>query len=605
MKKGLFKLFGLVIALVLIGSVNKVSASTSLPSEFKDAPKSVTVDAYDSRYGSRIRVNYTMTNEFKKLLEKDDDISYDAQIDWKFSENDDWKYSDEWDQAEKKVSSSSWEFVDSYISLSDMGGSDFLFDFDNEEDSSWYEEGYSEAGWSSVVPKKYLIKLKRLEADEEEYTSIDWNKVSVDIRVRFYARQWDSDLDEDVYVFTPWSDVVTYGNFSKDYDNIDNLLENPDFEYGIKGWKDPDKVWGPEISESSYTAQHGRFFVWGINSSELEEDKDGVARTRIYQDVSLENYKADETVVFNTLLCNYDQAPHDMGKVTLVFYDKDGKSIESYSQSQRNPNWNSQTIICSIPEGAVKVRVNLWAYRYVGSDIDAYYDYCSLVVKPEKINPVIVTESKNKSTAKKGDKIQLKAYNKKTSDASDYTWSSSYNTAATVDANGLVTFHTDAEDGVAIYAKDNNSGVTGVYWFNSNEETNAKAEEINDGSGKGDNGSDTGDSGSNIGDNGSGTSTIDKPVAAKLKKVSKAKKAFTAKWAKVKGVDGYEIQYSLNKKMKDAVVVDVDDAKATSKKITDLKGGKKYYVQIRTYIVVDGKKVYSDWSKVKKVKTKK
>jgi len=57
--------------------------------------------------------------------------------------------------------------------------------------------------------------------------------------------------------------------------------------------------------------------------------------------------------------------------------------------------------------------------------------------------------------------------------------------------------------------------------------------------------------------------------------------------------------------MKDAVVVDVAGAKATSKKITGLKGGKKYYVQIRTYKVVDGKKVYSDWSKAKAVKTKK
>ena len=57
--------------------------------------------------------------------------------------------------------------------------------------------------------------------------------------------------------------------------------------------------------------------------------------------------------------------------------------------------------------------------------------------------------------------------------------------------------------------------------------------------------------------------------------------------------------------MKDAVVVDVNSAKTTSKKITELKGGKKYYVQIRTYKIVDGEKIYSDWSKAKAVKTKK
>ncbi len=585
MKKGLLKLFGLLTVLVLLGSVNKVSASTvALPTELEEAPESVTVDTQGCKFKSKIRVTYAMTNELKILLEKDDYITYNAQIDWKFSNGDVWKYSEEWDKAEKRVDGSEWEFVNSKLYLNDEGGSDYLFDFDNKEDSDWYDEGCAGQGWSSVVPEKYLIDLKRVEGDDKKYTTIDWNTISVDIRVRFYASQYDNDLSDYVYVFTPWSEVVTFGNFSKDYENIDNLLENPDFEYGIEGWTDPDKVWGLEVDESYYYAQHGRFYTWGVNSSDVRRDDDGVARTRIYQDVSLKNYKADETIVFNTLLCNYDQPPHDMGKVTLEFFDKKENIIESYSQSQRNPNWNSQTIICSIPEGAVKVRVSLWAYRYVGSDIDAYYDYCSLVVKPEKINPVIVTESKNISTAKQGDTIQLKAYNKKSSKASDYTWSSSYNTAATVDENGLVTFHTDAEDGVAIYAKDNNSGVTGVYWFNSNEESNAKAEDVDDGS---------------------GTSTVEKPTAAKLKKVAKAKKAFTAKWAKVKGANGYEIQYSLNKKMKDATVVTVDSAKTTSKKITGLKGGKKYYVQIRTYKGVDGKKVYSDWSKAKSVKTKK
>ncbi len=585
MKKGLLKLFGLLTVLVLLGSVNKVSASTvALPTELEEAPESVTVDTQGCKFKSKIRVTYAMTNELKILLEKDDYITYNAQIDWKFSNGDVWKYSEEWDKAEKRVDGSEWEFVNSKLYLNDEGGSDYLFDFDNKEDSDWYDEGCAGQGWSSVVPEKYLIDLNRVEGDDKKYTTIDWNTISVDIRVRFYASQYDNDLSDYVYVFTPWSEVVTFGNFSKDYENIDNLLENPDFEYGIEGWTDPDKVWGLEVDESYYYAQHGRFYTWGVNSSDVRRDDDGVARTRIYQDVSLKNYKADETIVFNTLLCNYDQPPHDMGKVTLEFFDKKENIIESYSQSQRNPNWNSQTIICSIPEGAVKVRVSLWAYRYVGSDIDAYYDYCSLVVKPEKINPVIVTESKNISTAKQGDTIQLKAYNKKSSKASDYTWSSSYNTAATVDENGLVTFHTDAEDGVAIYAKDNNSGVTGVYWFNSNEESNAKAEDVDDGS---------------------GTSTVEKPTAAKLKKVAKAKKAFTAKWAKVKGANGYEIRYSLNKKMKDATVVTVDSAKTTSKKITGLKGGKKYYVQIRTYKVVDGKKVYSDWSKAKSVKTKK
>lgn len=42
----------------------------------------------------------------------------------------------------------------------------------------------------------------------------------------------------------------------------------------------------------------------------------------------------------------------------------------------------------------------------------------------------------------------------------------------------------------------------------------------------------------------------------------------------------------------------------TSKSITGLKAKKKYYVRMRTYKTVKGKKYYSDWSKVKGVRMK-
>ena len=55
------------------------------------------------------------------------------------------------------------------------------------------------------------------------------------------------------------------------------------------------------------------------------------------------------------------------------------------------------------------------------------------------------------------------------------------------------------------------------------------------------------------------------------------------------------------------ITPNIDSKKpATTKisKIKKLKARKKYYVRIRTYIIVNGKKKYSDWSKKKSQKTK-
>lgn len=44
--------------------------------------------------------------------------------------------------------------------------------------------------------------------------------------------------------------------------------------------------------------------------------------------------------------------------------------------------------------------------------------------------------------------------------------------------------------------------------------------------------------------------------------------------------------------------------RTTKYKVKKLKAKKKYYVRVRTYKTVKGKKVYSSWSKVKSIKTK-
>ena len=82
-------------------------------------------------------------------------------------------------------------------------------------------------------------------------------------------------------------------------------------------------------------------------------------------------------------------------------------------------------------------------------------------------------------------------------------------------------------------------------------------------------------------------------------------KAFTVKWKKRSGITGYQIQYSTDSKFKkNKKSIKLKKAKTTSKKVSNLKVAKKYYVRIRTYKIVNKKTYYSSWSKKKNVTTK-
>ena len=71
-----------------------------------------------------------------------------------------------------------------------------------------------------------------------------------------------------------------------------------------------------------------------------------------------------------------------------------------------------------------------------------------------------------------------------------------------------------------------------------------------------------------------------------------------------KRISGYQIQYSEKPNFSKSKIKKVSGYKKTSVTIKKLKSKKKYYVRIRTYIIVNGKKRYSGWSKIKSQKTK-
>ena len=98
---------------------------------------------------------------------------------------------------------------------------------------------------------------------------------------------------------------------------------------------------------------------------------------------------------------------------------------------------------------------------------------------------------------------------------------------------------------------------------------------------------------------------VKKPKSTSIKKAKGSKKAVALEWKKVSGVKGYQVQVATDKKFKkNKKTVNIKKQKTTKTTVKKLKAKKKYYVRVRTYKIVNGKKVYSSWSKVKSVKTK-
>ena len=97
-----------------------------------------------------------------------------------------------------------------------------------------------------------------------------------------------------------------------------------------------------------------------------------------------------------------------------------------------------------------------------------------------------------------------------------------------------------------------------------------------------------------------------KPKTVTVKSVKKASsRKLNVVWASHKAqTTGFQVRYATTKKFKSGTykTVTLTSKSATSKVLTKLKAGKTYYVKVRAYKTVDGKKIYSSWSKVKSAK---
>lgn len=104
-----------------------------------------------------------------------------------------------------------------------------------------------------------------------------------------------------------------------------------------------------------------------------------------------------------------------------------------------------------------------------------------------------------------------------------------------------------------------------------------------------------------------------KPVIKSLKQIRKRNKLYLTiqirKIAKLENyAEGYQIKYATNKKFKKSksIIVNKHIKKSITKKKWKVKKKRTYYVKVRAYITTKtGNKIYTKYSKVKKIKIKK
>ena len=102
------------------------------------------------------------------------------------------------------------------------------------------------------------------------------------------------------------------------------------------------------------------------------------------------------------------------------------------------------------------------------------------------------------------------------------------------------------------------------------------------------------------------------PKGTSIDTIKAGSKKLTVKWNKQSAkmsksrITGYQVQVATNKSFtKNKKSYKVKGYDKVSKTFKNLKGGKKYYVRVRTYKVVKGNTYYSKWSDVKTKTTKK
>lgn len=93
------------------------------------------------------------------------------------------------------------------------------------------------------------------------------------------------------------------------------------------------------------------------------------------------------------------------------------------------------------------------------------------------------------------------------------------------------------------------------------------------------------------------------PASPSISKLSTSSGKIKVTWKKISACTGYQVQYSTSKTFASSAskAYGITKNSTVSKTLSSLKKGKKYYIRVRAYVTVNGKKQYGDWSSTKSI----
>lgn len=240
-----------------------------------------------------------------------------------------------------------------------------------------------------------------------------------------------------VKLFMLVSIVLCFNSVSKaaegnSSDNEKNLLVNADGTQGMTGWVSAQK--------------------WYINPDTFCFCPQPQVSATMYQDVEIVNMSVGTEMQLTSTMYCYNQTPSDIGTIKLEFLNDDkSKVLLSNSVTHASPEVVNKTISLNIPEGAKYARVTLRGDRRCGTYLDTYFKNTKLTVSA----PVIVEpqSSQLKVVLEPKEELQL-SVDDDLYENTQMIWTSSDNSVATVDDNGVVKAIAPGNTIIQVVSKD-------------------------------------------------------------------------------------------------------------------------------------------------------